>query len=64
MPLNEDPDALTDAEYWALVGDVEFAAASQGERPCSMAVPVDVLAAALERLDDQADYQNGAPPSA
>lgn len=34
MPLNVDPDALTDDEYWALFEDAE---------PCPHAVPAEVL---------------------
>lgn len=45
MPLNDDPDALPDDEYWTLVGqDVE---------PCPAAVPEDVLREALARLDGE-----------
>ena len=55
MPLNEDPDAMSDDEYWALFDDAE---------PCPHRVPEDALAEALARLDDFADYKNGAPPHA
>ena len=55
MPLNDDPEALPDADYWAMVGE--------DAQPCSMAIPPDVLAEALARLeaadDDHADYENG-----
>jgi hypothetical protein len=51
MPLNDDPDALDDDSYWAVV--------SQGAQPCPSAIPAHVVADALARLDDQADYVNG-----
>jgi hypothetical protein len=50
MPLNDDPEAMSDAAYWALVGEGE---------PCPNAVPADVVADALARLDDFEDYKNG-----
>lgn len=51
MPLNEDPDAMSDSAYWALV--------SQGAKPCPNAIPADVVAEAVARLDDRDDYVNG-----
>jgi hypothetical protein len=59
MPLNDDPEALTDAQYKALLDEMAARAAEQGEPPCRMAVPADELAAALARLDDFEDYKNG-----
>lgn len=53
MPLNEDPEAISDAQYAALLAEMETRAAEQGEPPCRMAVPADVLAAALARLDGE-----------
>ncbi len=46
VPLNDDPDALSDAEYDALLAEAE-----QNAEPCPVAVPADELAAALARLD-------------
>lgn len=51
MPLNDDPEALSDDDYSALLDEMAARAAEQGEPPCRMAVPADVLAAALARLD-------------
>ena len=47
MPLNDDPEALTDEEYWELV--------SRDAQRCPNAVPPDVLAQALQRLSDEED---------
>ena len=56
MPLNDDPEALSDDAYWALVF-------SQPADRCEAAVPPDVLAQALQDLAeadaDAADYENG-----
>lgn len=46
MPLNDDPDALTDDQYNALLAEAEATA-----EPCPAAVPPDVLEAALARLE-------------
>ena len=51
MPLNNDPEALSDSAYWDLVG--------RDARPCPNAIPPRVLADALARLDDHSDYVNG-----
>lgn len=51
MPLNDDPEALDDPAYWRLV--------SEHSEPCPAAVPEDVLAEALARLDDYDDHVNG-----
>lgn len=51
MPLNDDPEAISDDQYAALLAEMEARAAEQGEPPCRMAVPADVLAEALARLD-------------
>lgn len=51
MPLNEDPGAISDEDYDALLDQMQARAAEQGEPPCRMAVPPDVLAQALARLD-------------
>lgn len=59
MPLNEDPEALTDEQYDALLDEMAARAAEQGEPVCRMAVPEHELAAALARLDDFDDYRNG-----
>lgn len=42
MPLNEDPDALSDSEYEARVAELDGG-------PCAI-VPADEVAAALIRL--------------
>jgi hypothetical protein len=59
MPLNDDPDALSDDDYEALMDEMAARAAERGEPPCRMAVPAGELAAALARLDDHDDYVNG-----
>lgn len=46
MPLNDDPDALSDDEYSALL-----AVAEETAEPCPVAAPADEVAAALARLD-------------
>jgi len=46
MPLNDDPDAVNDEEYDALL-----TAAEQTAEPCPSAIPPDELDAALARLD-------------
>lgn len=51
MPLNDDPDALTDEEYAALLEDMAARAAANNEPPCRMAVPAHEVDAALARLD-------------
>jgi hypothetical protein len=56
MPLNDDPDAVPDADYWDLV------AALDEDGPCEAAIPSDEVAAALSRIDDADDYRNGGPP--
>jgi hypothetical protein len=53
VPLNDDPDALSDHEYAALLAEAETTA-----EPCPVAVPADELAAALARLDAE-DGQDG-----
>lgn len=50
MPLNDDPDALSDEQYSALLAEAEATA-----EPCPVAVPADVLADALARLDAEGD---------
>jgi hypothetical protein len=46
MPLNDDPDALSDHEYAALLAEAE-----QTAEPCPAAVPADEVAATVARLD-------------
>jgi hypothetical protein len=46
MPLTDDVDALSDDEYQALLDAVE-----ENSEPCPAAVPADVLADSLARLD-------------
>ena len=48
MPLNDDPNALTDEEYAALMADMETRA-----EPCPVAVPPSVVTEALARLDNE-----------
>jgi hypothetical protein len=50
MPLNDDPDALSDERYSALLAEAEKTA-----EPCPVAVPADEVAAAVARLDKKAD---------
>lgn len=46
MPLNDDPDALPDDKYDALLIEAEESA-----EPCPAAVPAYVVDAAIARLD-------------
>ena len=46
VPLDDDPDALSDEQYSALLAE-----AVETAEPCPVAVPADELAAALARLD-------------
>jgi hypothetical protein len=46
LPLNDDPDALSDSAYAALLAEIQ-----PNVEPCPVAVPADELAAALARLD-------------
>lgn len=48
MPLNDDPDALSDNEYLERLD-----AAEADAEPCPVSVPPDVLAAVLAELDEQ-----------
>jgi hypothetical protein len=47
MPLNDDPDAMTDEAYSELLAEAEANA-----EPCPVAVPADEVDAALGRLDN------------
>lgn len=52
VPLNDDVNAVSDSEYTALLDAVEPDAV-----PCPAAVPPHVVAAAVARLDESADYR-------
>jgi hypothetical protein len=54
VPLNDDPNALPDHEYAALLVEAEKTA-----EPCPAAVPADEVAAAVARLDDAEGDANG-----
>jgi hypothetical protein len=51
MPLNDDPEALTDEEYAELAERNRQACMDAGEAACSDAPPLSIVAAALARLD-------------
>lgn len=51
MPLNEDPAAVSDDDYAELIRQAEERADAAGNPVCASAVPADVLAASLARLD-------------
>ena len=53
MPLNDDPDALSDEEYEARSQAIRDAAESAATSPCEYAPPADEIAAALARLEAQ-----------
>lgn len=53
MPLNDDPNALGDEAYAALLAEAEKTA-----KPCPVAPPADEVAAAVARLDAK-DGQDG-----
>lgn len=50
MPLNDDPHALTDEQYERLITEAEATA-----EPCPAAIPPDVVAATVARLDQAAN---------
>ncbi len=51
MPLNDDPEAITDDEYEQLSAELRAAAEAEGAAPCPAAVDPYVLSRALTRLD-------------
>ena len=53
MPLNDDPEAISDDEYAELSALCRANADAEGNPPCRAAVPADVLAESLARLDAQ-----------
>jgi hypothetical protein len=53
MPLNNDPNALTDDQYNQLLADAEATA-----EPCPAAVPPDQLEAALARLESAGAFKD------
>lgn len=50
MPLNDDPDAIPDLEYWARCEEIRVAAEAAGEPACGDAPPPDVVAEAVAEL--------------
>jgi len=64
VPLNDDPSALSDADYWAAVDALRAAGDEAGEPVCDIAPPPDVVAAILVDLADAQDYRNDGPPHA
>ena len=53
MPLNDDPEAVSDEHYAELSALCRANAEAEGNPPCRAAVPADVLAESLARLDAQ-----------
>lgn len=55
MPLNDDPEAISDDDYEALSAELRAAAEAEGAPVCDVCVPPDVLADALARLDSDGE---------